>query len=454
MKPKSHRTRDSINEAQRAVLCNATLQRTIRAEIVKRHRKGNGKLDPGTLRDFGIREVPVEVGDGPLLVVEDDILVRAGDDADRAPQILRDLNLTFTGPHRIDCGCDRELPVVWFEIANPTDSDMTRAVDALIDAGIEASFNHIHPDAGIKGGNGTAALVPQGLALPTFDPARKDIGKNIVVAIIDTGIAAETRDRTDHWLDDVKAGHADIDTLKDFGDPDLLDSGAGHGTFVAGVVRQLAPGAVLRAYRALDTQGIGSEQGIACAILRAVQDGANIINLSLGQESYRDRQPVALKAALELVPPDVVVIAAAGNLGDDHPSPDPVATRPHWPAAFDRVIAVAGLDGTYAGATWSKRGTWVDASTTGEGILSPYVAGEEEHTNDNPTPDTFLGPDPWAIWLGTSFAAPQIAGLVAAAASPGPGKPSITVQQALVAVLATSTATLPNYGKVIASKLS
>jgi subtilisin family serine protease len=100
----------------------------------------------------------------------------------------------------------------------------------------------------------------------------------------------------------------------------------------------------------------------------------------------------------------VLIVAAAGNFADAHEC---------WPAAFPApsVIAVAGLQADLTPSDWSSRGPWVDCSTIAEGILSPYVQGQESWEVD-PRPDTFPR-DAWAVWTGTSFAAPQIAGAVA-----------------------------------------
>ena len=83
-----------------------------------------------------------------------------------------------------------------------------------------------------------------------------------------------------------------------------------------------------------------------------------------------------------------------------------------WPGASRRVISVAGLTGLTANPTpaaWSSRGVWVDCSTVGEGIVSTYVEGEEDPAFGGT--DSYP-PDAWALWVGTSFAAPQIAGAI------------------------------------------
>lgn len=268
-------------------------------------------------------------------------------------------------------------------------------------AGFAASVNHITPLGPVMKGEGGAEPTDAALPLP---PASSAGGTATVVAVIDTGITDQKRG--DGWLGNVQRSD-NIDLLDDLpGTDGFLDFGAGHGTFAAGVVQQVAPGADLRVYKAMDSDGIGSEVAVACAMVQAVADGAQILNLSLGVQTVDDQPPVAIAAALDLIAArtngEVLVVAAAGNDG---------SSRPCWPAAFRSVVSVAGLTADLKPADWSNRGFWVTCSAVGEGILSTYPEGAESAELD-PQPDSFPA-DAWAVWTGTSFAAPQIAGAVA-----------------------------------------
>jgi subtilisin family serine protease len=236
------------------------------------------------------------------------------------------------------------------------------------------------------------------------------------VAVIDTGIWSER-------LGTVLPG-SQLDHLHEFplGAPrsvrdEYLDLDAGHGTFVTGIVQQVAPSAGVRVYRAVDGDGIGTELAVACAMIKAVEEGAQILNLSLGCQSEDDFPPVALRAALDVIRNwerdtgrEVLVVAAAGNCGD---------TRPFWPAAFRDVVSVAGLGPDLLPSQWSSHGFWVTCSAIGQGILSNFVAGRESPL-ETPTPVEFSrDPEPWAVWSGTSFAAPQITGVLARLYQPG-----------------------------------
>ena len=64
-------------------------------------------------------------------------------------------------------------------------------------------------------------------------------------------------------------------------------------------------------------------------------------------------------------------------------------------------------------ATWSSRGPWVDCSTIGEAVHSTFVEGtERDDVDPDPVADVYPA-NAWAVWSGTSFAAPQVAAAIA-----------------------------------------
>ena len=204
------------------------------------------------------------------------------------------------------------------------------------------------------------------------------------------------------------------------------------------MIAQVAPTADITMYRALSTAGTGSELEVACAMIRAVKDGAQIVNLSLGTETQYDQPSLAMAAALDAIREievergeEVLVVAAAGNFG---------STSPTWPAAFRRVVSVGALTADLRPSPFSSHGWWVDCSAVGEGILSTYVQGTQspEFTGH---PQTFPA-DGFSRWSGTSFAAPQIAGAVARIMHEN----GLTPRQAYVKLLATGKP-LPDFGQ-------
>jgi hypothetical protein len=248
------------------------------------------------------------------------------------------------------------------------------------------------------------------------DSVPDQVTREVTVAVIDTGI--NHLPRTDGWLAGIPENGANDDPLDVFpvtvqngqvvrGDG-LLDPSAGHGTFVTGVVQQVAPAATIRVYRAVDTEGMGTSYDVANAMTQAARDGADVINLSLGVQTVDDQAPVAFTTSVGTIlseRPGVVIVASAGNMGLDVPM---------YPAAMDEVIGVGALnpDGLTR-AIWSNYGDWVKCSAVGVGITSTFVEGYEPHTENGVVVTEYFGPDSWAVWSGTSFSAPQIAGAVA-----------------------------------------
>jgi subtilisin family serine protease len=283
-------------------------------------------------------------------------------------------------------------------------SDVDRVVDACAAAKVEAWPNYVATMAAVGKGIGGPESAPPP---PTVgaDPVPAPSGNPVKVAVIDTGIADQPRG--DGMLDGVLLTAANVDRLDMLpaGPDGLLDYGAGHGTFVSGIIARVAPQAEIRVYRAADTDGFATDNDVADAILRAHDDGAQIINLSLGIRTMDDQPPPAIAAAVAAVRAQsggrTVIVAAAGNYGD---------RSTVYPAALPGVEAVAGLTAYLTPAPWSNYGD-VQFSTVAEGIRSTYVEGTESPVFD-PAPDEFPA-DAWAVWSGTSFAAPQIAGAVA-----------------------------------------
>jgi subtilisin family serine protease len=238
-------------------------------------------------------------------------------------------------------------------------------------------------------------------ATPTTKAERR-----VTVGILDTGV------RTQHaWLNrhDVTAVRPEYDedqlSRRDRDSNSALDRQAGHGTFIAGVILQQAPTASVRVCSVLDSDGVGDEEMIVAGLLEIGE--VDILNLSLGGYTHDDMPPVGLErffAGLSEQRKGTVVVAAAGNNA---------RSRQFWPAAFARVIAVAALQEDSSGpAPFTNFGSWVDACAPGEDVKSTFVdwSGFVTALGDRQTFDF----DDWAVWGGTSFAAPKVAGTIAA----------------------------------------
>jgi hypothetical protein len=199
------------------------------------------------------------------------------------------------------------------------------------------------------------------------------------------------------------------------GDPDDLDppglSGlpripqfAGHGTFIAGVARCMAPRTEVFVNDHFTASGGELEYVIIEKLEQLAKQSPDIINLSagtycrrnwtsLGFESFRQRHP------------EITLVAAAGNDSTN---------RKFYPAALPWTISVGALGTDQQHRAWfSNYGDWVDVYALGEGIVNAYAVGEYVYHEPpkRPAVQTFNG---MARWGGTSFSAPLVAGLIAA----------------------------------------
>lgn len=242
-------------------------------------------------------------------------------------------------------------------------------------------------------------------ALPPPDPARAGEGAGVTVGVCDTGIWRYAGAWHPAWLGGTYLPELDDeDPLYVSGD--LLALQGGHGTFVAGVVRQGAPGVSLDPEQALDASGLGDEEMLVGALSR-LSPAVSIINLSLGCYTLDDLPPTPLVNAINNLPGGTVVIASAGNSG---------GTRPSWPAALSKVVAVSAVQsdgGVLVPAPYSNHGPWLDACAVGD-WTSTYVKGRLVLPG---VPEkTFLG---FADWAGTSFATAYVSGRLAAMMTAG-----------------------------------
>ncbi|TGB01619.1 S8 family serine peptidase [Halobacillus salinus] len=153
-------------------------------------------------------------------------------------------------------------------------------------------------------------------------------GRGVKVGVIDTGI--------DYSHPDLQINYrGGFDTVDFDNDPmETLTEGATvHGTHVAGVIgangkmRGIAPDAEIYAYRALGPGGMGSSVQVIAAIEEAVEDGMDVINLSLGNDVNGPDWPTshAVDRAIEM---GTTVVVAAGNSGPDDWTVGSPATSP------------------------------------------------------------------------------------------------------------------------------
>jgi hypothetical protein len=237
----------------------------------------------------------------------------------------------------------------------------------------------------------------------------------VVIAILDTGVYTNHVDLRDgiwtnpgeipgNGLDDEGNGFVDDVHGWDFADNDneVLDD-HGHGTHVAGIAAAridnglgIAGVAGRATIMPVDVfgGGIGTYEDLIRAIVYATDNGARVINMSLGASSYSLGEEAAVNYAYSH---GVVLVAAAGNSGLE---------EQHYPAAHANVIAVAATASDDSLAWFSIRGDWVDVAAPGVSIYSTI-------------PPNGLG-ESYGSKSGTSMATPHVAALAALALSRNP----------------------------------
>lgn len=208
-------------------------------------------------------------------------------------------------------------------------------------------------------------------------------GEDVTIAILDTGVDPNHQDLKDKII----KGYNVINDTNDFTD------NHGHGTHVAGIAAALTDNVTgiagvswksnLMPVKVLNEAGEGSSYEVAKGIYWAVDNGADVINMSLGDYNHSDILYDAVKYAYDR---DVILISATGN--------DNVE-QPMYPAHYDEVLAVAAVDEARNRAFFSNYGAHVDVSAPGEHIPSSF-------------PD-----NNYIVMSGTSMAAPHVAGLAA-----------------------------------------
>jgi subtilisin family serine protease len=183
-------------------------------------------------------------------------------------------------------------------------------------------------------------------------------GEGIVVAVVDTGVDSAHELLNGRVLSN---GYNFIDMNDDTSESDGDEAFHGHGTFMAGLVTSVAPDAHILPIKVLDASGEGDVFHVAAGMLYALDEGALVLNLSLGTIIETPIMNYAMEQA-ELY--GAVVVAAAGNL-DQH---EPV----EFPAAHPLALAVAATELNDVKTSFSNYGTHIDLCAPGGDIVSSF----------------------------------------------------------------------------------
>jgi thermitase len=185
-------------------------------------------------------------------------------------------------------------------------------------------------------------------------------GQQIIVAVLDTGIDEDNQDLADKLLAQVNFTNSPTSN-------DLY----GHGTHMAGTIVAVAPECQLMNVKVADDIGRCQASAVARGITWAVNQGADVINVSLCVEASPDLEEAVNYAWSQ----GALIIAAAGNGGKSIPA---------YPAYYANCLAVAATDEDDSLALLSNHGDWVDVAAPGFGIYSelPHnVYGYESGTS-------------------------------------------------------------------------
>lgn len=257
---------------------------------------------------------------------------------------------------------------------------------------------------------------------------------SVVVAVIDTGVDYNHQDfvgrsiikgqdfsTCDAFVEDSITGKSHCTSPKLRGS-DPMDH-QGHGTHVAGIIGATTNNnlgisgimwnVTLMAVKTIgaDPRGRGNSQDIIDGIIFAVDNGADVINLSLGTETpcgpgalYKDVIDYAIGKG-------AIVVGAAGNGGADHIGDD---VSNYSPASCDNVIAVSSVTQSDMRPVSSNWGQRVDIAAPGADILS-----------------TILG-NAYGPKSGTSMAAPHVSGVIGLLLAANPGLSQDQVKSCLI----------------------
>jgi subtilisin family serine protease len=289
--------------------------------------------------------------------------------------------------------------------------------------GIAGPVAHVEPDVAVSGdlftGNLSVGDLPAGDG-PVSDPGYVDGNQgygqhllglagawsitkgsgDVIIAVVDSGVSPVHPEFAGRLV----AGYDFINK-----DDDPADD-HGHGTHVAGIAAAgingvgtvgVCPECKIMPVKVLNERNGGTWSSVSKGILFAVDNGADVINLSLGATVSSTTLISSVQYALDH---DVVVVAAAGNLANN---------APFFPAAAPGVVGVSGTDAEDRYWPVSNYGDFIDVAAPGVNIYSSYYS--------------LANGSGYAYMSGTSMASPFVTGLAALIRSRRPDLSAVEV---------------------------
>lgn len=330
-------------------------------------------------------------------------------DTDRAPFKVGEVVVIGHATDFSGYSVKRHFPEAAITVLNVGEGNEQRAIQALTQRGVLAYHNRVaekfavnDPYAGYQWHFNTVQA-PQAWTLAT--------GAGVVVAVLDTGLNTAGPD-----------GINCVTAAKDMvGSVNGVTDVQGHGTHVSGTIAQktdngvgvagLAYGSCVMPVKVLDDTGSGTFADIAAGIHYAVDNGARVINMSLGVSARfgLTNDPVMDPALDYANQAGVTVVVAAGN--------DGFRKNVSYPAIYPTTIAVGATGYNNALASYSNYGKGLDVVAPGGNLSADqnndgYADGVLQETFDS---------NGFGYWFyqGTSMASPHVAAIAALLISHG-----------------------------------
>jgi thermitase len=228
---------------------------------------------------------------------------------------------------------------------------------------------------------------------------------SVVIAIADSGVLASHEDLSGKLVPGSSFMDGVVDTLDQHGHGTIVSglaaSRTNNGSGIAGLGRDSS----LMPLKIAGADGFSTYSAIAAATVYAADHGAKVLNISYGggsdSETLREAMTYGWSQGL-------VITAAAGNSG---------TLGIAYPAAYPNVLAVGSTDGSDLKSNFSSFGPELKVVAPGSGVYSTNMAGG------------------YGAYFGTSYAAPEVAGLAALLFA---ANPSLTNQQVVNHITSTA----------------